>query len=268
MQQETYPSLTVSIVVFKPDFNLLQKVLQHLKKALTQETLIQAKITIVNNGPEAQELEQLVHRSSLKIKLINNLQNTGYGAANNLVLLDSNAHYHLILNPDALLAPDALKVGLSYLESHTEVGLVCPQILNPDGTRQFVHRLHPTLFDMFLRSFAPHWLQQIYRQRMQRFELRHLDWEQVQDIPSPSGCCMLARTSVLKTVGGFDPRYFLYYEDSDLGRKILAHAKIKYLPNFKVTHIWARAARKSWRMKWIMIHSGILYLWKWGGWLR
>ncbi len=259
-------TLSIGMVVYYPDLAVLTKGLRHLEVALGD---IDAICYVINNAPDPIQvnlLREFIRPFALNIVLINNSINNGYGAGNNLAINVTDAKYHLILNPDVFVSPDALKNALAYMGQHLDVGLLCPNIFNEDGSQQFVHRRHATLFDMFLRSFAPGFVQKLFQRRMDGFLLKNLNWTCEQDIPSPSGCCMLFRTSILKRLAGFDSRYFMYYEDSDLGRRIAALAKVRYLPDFKVTHIWERASRKSWKMKWVMIRSGFIYFRKWGGW--
>jgi GT2 family glycosyltransferase len=258
--------LSIGIVVYHPDLTILKKTLQHIEVAGAGMAI---ECYLINNAPREQALAQptqFIEQFSLTIKLINNPKNTGYGAGNNLAINITEAKYHLVLNPDAFLHKDALSNALAYMDNHPEVGLLCPKVLNEDGSQQFVHRQDATLFDMFLRSFAPGFIKKMFAQRMNHFLLKDLDWHQEQNIPSPSGCCMLFRTSVLKNLSGFDERFFMYYEDSDLGRRLRQIAEIKYLPGFQVTHLWARDSHKSWHMRLLIIKSGWYYFRKWGGW--
>lgn len=257
--------LSIGIVVYHPDFNILKKTLEHIIGATQQ---LSVECYIINNAAGEMAFDNLtdfINQFKLNIKLINNPENTGYGAGNNLAIKLTEAPFHLVLNPDAFLNENALKIALAYMEEHVRVGLLCPRVMNEDGSIQYVHRKDPTLFDMFLRSFAPGWLKKRFAPRMNEFLLKNSDFNKVQDIASPSGCCMLFRTTVLKTIGGFDARYFLYYEDSDIGREVRQIAEVKYLPTFMVTHLWAREAHKSWRMRLIMMKSGWQYFRKWGG---
>ncbi|WP_088533766.1 glycosyltransferase [Geobacter sp. DSM 9736] len=75
---------------------------------------------------------------------------------------------------------------------------------------------------------------------------------------------MLCRTSILKEVGGFDPRFFLF-KDVDLSRKVQAKGfKTLYYPFVTVTHHWDRAPYSSTKMTLVMIWNGIKYFNKWG----
>lgn len=260
--------LSIGIVLYRTPAEILQQTLMHLNEAVTLLAK-PVQLSLLDNL-ETKDNLPLLHAfaeqfPALHIQVISVPNNPGYGASNNIAIFASQAPYHLVLNPDVFLAPDALKQGISYLENHPQVGLLCPAIFGEDGARHYVHRKNPTLFDLVLRSTGLPIIKKIFAKRIQSFELRDLDWEQEQTIFSPSGCCMLFRTAIVKQANGFDPDYFLYYEDSDLGRTLQQFTQLKYSPHFKVTHVWDRAAHKSFKMKWQMIQSGLRYLKKWGG---
>jgi GT2 family glycosyltransferase len=260
--------LTVGIVVYRYDPNVLQHTLIHLNHA-AQQLFGTVQLSLLDNletKTNLPQLHQLIAQfPTLHIQVIHVGKNLGYGASNNIALFASEAPYHLVLNPDCFLEADALKNAITYLEHHPHVGLLSPAIFGIDGARHYVHRKNPTFFDLLLRSTSLAVVKKIFMQRMRAFELHDLDWTQEQNIFSPSGCCMLFRTNIAKAVKGFDPGYFLYYEDSDIGRRLQKITELKYRPDFKVIHLWNRAAHQSLKMKWQMIKSGLRYLFKWGG---
>jgi GT2 family glycosyltransferase len=264
--------LSVSIVVFKPDRNVLKKTLSSLlDAALILSTHGQTICYIINNTEDDSEddfLEALTQIfTEINLTLIQNRENKGYGYGNNLAITQSTASYHLVLNPDVFITPAALLAAYEYMEAHTEVGLVCPAVFGEEGERHYVLRQHPTLLDMFLRSVAPGFIKRLFAKRMARFEMRDADFnKEIVDIPSPTGCFMFFRNRDLKAIDGFDTDYFLYYEDSDIGRRLSKIAKIVYVPAIKIVHLWQRGTHKSWRMRWITIQSGLTYFRKWGGW--
>jgi hypothetical protein len=70
---------------------------------------------------------------------------------------------------------------------------------------------------------------------------------------------------VLKKVGGFDPRFFMYFEDADLSRKLQAEGfKTVYYPYVNITHLWQRESQKRLKMALIFMISGVKYFQKWG----
>ena len=85
---------------------------------------------------------------------------------------------------------------------------------------QGLNKRYPTLWDLFLRRFIPKRLQKIFRRRMDYYEMRDFGCSREYDVPFLSGAFMLCRSDLLKQLGGFDPRYFLHFEDADLCRRV------------------------------------------------
>ena len=79
-----------------------------------------------------------------------------------------------------------------------------------------------------------------------------------------AGCFLLARTGALQKLGGFDERFFLYLEDTDLSRRLLQEGDILFLPEAEVTHLWQRESHRKLRLRLIHIVSAFRYFHKWG----
>lgn len=260
-------SLSVSIVVFNPDVTELRKTLEHLCLSVRYAGLEQVPCYLIDNSskscflPSAHGL--FPFSSELDIKILHPGKNLGYGRGNNVVLDKITSQYHVVMNPDIYVSSEAISFAIQYMDAHSEVGILCPAIYGENGDRHYVHRKHPTFLDMLLRGFFQEKMRKLFSRRMADFELRHLNWEQEQVIPSPSGCFMFFRASVFKEISGFDERYFLYYEDSDIGRKAWRVSQVRYVPQVKVIHLWARESHKRFKIKLSAILSGIKYLLKW-----
>jgi nucleoside-diphosphate-sugar epimerase len=203
------------------------------------------------------------------LSLVRAPANLGYGRGNNLAIAGACSDYHLVINPDLFVDPDAILEALRFMESHADVGLLSPAVFGENGDRHFLCKRHPTLLIMFLRSFAPLWLKSWLRFVLDEFEMRDCDYDKpIHPLEYPTGCFMFFRTAPLKAIGGFDPDYFLHYEDADIGRRILEVARVFYVPSVRVTHRWTRDSHYSLRAKFRAVKSGWLYWRKWGGTVR
>jgi len=270
-------SVSVSVVAYNPDIEVLDKVFHCLNSAFEiawEKLRATFLIYVVNNGSNdeyAKLLPELLDKtffgcSYVKYELVNSGRNLGYGGANNLVIDKTFADYHLILNPDVFVEEDTLLQALEYMEKHEQIGLLSPAVFGEDGERHYLCKRNPTLFIGFLRSFAPKLIKKFFAQRMQAFEMRECDYNQeMLDIPFLTGCFMLFRNSILKSLEGFDERFFMYYEDADIGRRLLEISHSAYVPTVKIVHKWTRGSHNDLRLKWITVKSAFIYWWKWGG---
>jgi GT2 family glycosyltransferase len=173
--------------------------------------------------------------------------NIGYGRGHNLAIERVTSDYHLVLNPDIDIEPDALTTAIHFLGEHLDVGLLSPCIENGTGELEYLCRRYPTVLDLFARGLLSTRLRERLAVRLARYEMRDCinRWDVVWDPLIVSGCFMLFRTDALKKVGGFDARYFLYFEDYDLCLRVSHVTRIVYAPAVRVVHHGGGAARKG-----------------------
>ncbi|WP_423759960.1 glycosyltransferase family 2 protein [Burkholderia sp. NLJ2] len=243
----------MSIVVYRPNLGQLTDTLSSLLDALERLGAVRpgagATLYLVDNGDGPKSLPALDALRSHKISCIRigDHGNVGYGRGHNLAIEQAASSYHLILNPDVDLDANSLVAAFDFLNAHSDVGLITPQIEDERGDMQYLCRRYPALLDLFARGFLPKPLRKPFSRRLARYEMRDVvnDRDVVWAPPIVSGCFMLFRTEVLKKLGGFDPRYFLYFEDYDLSLRTHDVARVAYVPSVRVAHHGGGASRKG-----------------------
>ncbi len=258
--------LTVSLVLYRPDSDLLRATLASLVVASRAADLV-PDLFLIDNGGSQEALAFLALPEAWNVHVFEGHGNVGFGCGHNLSL-EGAGDYHLILNPDLELAPDALIQARDFMRAHPECGLIAPAAHWDDGRVQYLCKRVPSVFDLFLRGFAPGWLRRRFADRMARYEMQDVIGSQVVwDPPLVSGACMLFRTEVLRRVGGFDPRFFLYFEDYDLSLRVARITRIAYVPAMKVVHHGGHAARKGLRHIGMFVRGAATFFrlhgWKW-----
>lgn len=208
------------------------------------------------------------------VKLISLDENRGYGGGNNAGMKAACGKYVLILNPDITVLGGAIERMYSFMEAHPEIGILGPQLLNPDGTIQpSCMRFYKFFTPIYRRLSFLHYFPFV-KKELARFEMDDFDHRENHEIEDwIFGPCLMVRKASLDKVGGFDERFLLFFEDTDLCRRFkLAGWKIYYLADAKVIHMDERLSQKSKGLKalrhkttWIHISSWIKYFWKWKG---
>ena len=190
--------------------------------------------------------------------------NVGYGRGHNWAVSHAEpSAYHLVLNPDIRISPGTIRSLVQFMEAHPEAGMVCPRILNEDGTDQYLNRRYPSVMDFFARRFGSSI--PLFRKRLEHYEMRDVGYDALCDVEVMSGAFMFCRAGLLKKLSGFDPRYFLYFEDYDLTRRFQQIGfRTLYYPGAAVTHLWTRGAHKHIGMTMIFIVNMCRYYRKWG----
>ena len=232
-----------------------------------------AKICLVDNqtstwiSPFSAELETACEEFGwIETTGIAGQGNIGYGRANNLAIARSpEADFHLVLNPDVQLAEDAITNALRYLQQHIECAMVSPVATAPDGQALYLVKRFPDLFTLALRGFAPDWISRHFRARLDAYERKETPFDAgLNDAQIVSGCFMLIRGTALARAEGFDPAFFLYFEDFDLSYRIAKFSAIARVPSVRIVHAGGSAAAKGWPHVWRFVRSALRFHWKHG----
>ena len=248
--------VSASIVLYEND----RREVEHVIHCCLQATEI-GKLYLIDNSRENKQQEYTFDE---RICYVHNGRNLGFGAAHNVAITASinNFDYHIVVNPDITFEPHIISVMVSYMEEYTNIGSLMPKILYPDGELQRLCKLLPNPLNLFARRFG---IPGAWRKLINsKYELQMFDYNQIVDIPNLSGCFMFIRTAVLKKVGGFDERYFMYLEDVDLVRRIGREARTVFFPSVSVYHAYQKASYKNLKMLKFHVVSAIKYFNKWG----
>jgi len=210
------------------------------------------------------------------VRLIRGAQNLGFAAGNNLAARHAAGRVLLLLNPDALPAHGCVARGLALMDSDPGVGLAGARLLADDGATQPSARMFPSLMQEVIvlsglaaRFPKSRWFGRLDRTWSDPASAGPVDW-----VP---GAFALVRRDLFDRLGGFDERFFLYYEEVDLCRRIRAAGyRVQYWPELRVQHIGgvsartvagATVARSGSQLTLWRARSGLLYYRKNHGWL-
>lgn len=251
--------ITSSIVLYKSDPAVLS---QAINSFLNTE--LSVRLYLVDNSPQ-DTLRDI--SSDDRVEYIFNPANPGFGAGHNIAirLAIDKSKYHLILNPDIRFGQGVLELLFNFMQQRSQIGIVMPKVLYPDGSIQHLCKTNPKPFDLFARRFLPGFLKKVFKKRMEEYEYRDKNYnEEMYNIPYLSGCFMFIRTEIFQTVGLFDERIFMYIEDADITRRILEVTGTAYYPKAEVYHDYAKGSYKNWRLTLYNIHGAFIYFNKWG----
>lgn len=263
--------LSILIVTYNSQA-LVCPLLDHLQREIAE---MAAEVVVVDNASR-DGTAAAIREQHPWVRVIASPRNLGFAAGNNLAAQHARGRTLLLLNPDAMPAPGALRRALALLEQNPQVGLAGGQLRAPDGSRQPSARMFPTLRDEFftLAGLAARFPSSRLFARLDRRWANPDESAQVDWIP---GAFVFLPARVWAKLGGFDERFFMYYEEVDLCRRLReAGWTVMYWPELQALHIGGASARtvqharvsragsqlESWRMR-----SALLYYRKQHGWL-
>lgn len=231
------PSVDLSIVIVA--WNVRELVLDCLASIVAAKPGITYEVILVDNGSIDFTVET-VSRQFPETRILALPKNIGFGAGNNRGLEVMRGRHAVLLNSDTIVLPGGLEACVQYLDLHADVGVVGPQLLNPDRTKQNCIHNSPNLVSelvgqSLLRRLLP-----------RRYPSKLVDYRGPVEVEAVLGACLFVRREVIDEVGMIDEGYFFFLEETDWCHRIRAAGfKIAHLPDAFVIHLYGESTKKK-----------------------
>jgi GT2 family glycosyltransferase len=273
-----------------------------VRALLSQSIADRLEVIVVDNHSDTDSIgilrTQLPHDS--RVRIVETKKNLGYGKGNNFGARYAQGEYLLIINPDNVLPPDALCRMVAVMEQDAAIGILAPKLVFPSGTVRDSARAFPSFADVFIKRTA---LKYLFPKRLAAYTQSHALYESgrgmeqhgsrgiacnaptdaseklptqyastSREVDWVAGACLLLRRSFYEELGGFDPRFFLFFEDIDLCRRTWGKGmKVVYDVSITVADREHRLSEGGvmtlFTKKTVRWHlaSALKYFWKWRG---
>jgi N-acetylglucosaminyl-diphospho-decaprenol L-rhamnosyltransferase len=226
--------LDLSIVIVS--YNVRDYLLACLDSIYRQGADLKMEVIVVDNVSADGSVEAVKTRFP-QVRLIANVQNVGFARGNNQGWAASQGRYVLFLNPDTELGAGTLEGMLTLADAHPQEAIFTCRLLNSDGSWQQSCFRFPTLRMAFYGFFPLVPMDAVANGRypaqcgQRDFSPEHI-----------LGACLLLRREAMQAVGGWDERFFMYFEETDLCYRLRrAGYRSLYTPAFTVTHHGGRS---------------------------
>ena len=227
---EVRPDLSTVVVTYNSR-GVVERCLESVRAAAAG---LDTEVIVVDNASIDGSADLVAERFP-GVRLIRNRGNLGFGRANNRGFELARGRYILLLNPDTRVAPDALRKLVAFADAHPRAGAVGARLEYPDGRLQHSAFRFPDLCQAVFGFFDVVPLDSRVNGRYGAgayagsFATEHL-----------IGACLLLRREALDAVGPFDPRYFMYFEETDLCVRLRrAGWQNLFTPDARVVHLGA-----------------------------
>ncbi len=227
-------NIAVSIVIV--NWNVCPWLAKCLKTIETYTKSVTYEVIVVDNASRDGSVG-MVKSDFPQVKLIALRQNLGFAQGNNRGLKIARGRHILFLNPDVELIGDAIGPMVRYLDAHANVGAVGCRLLNSDRSLQHsigrFTRLSNLAREYFLREKAD-----------RAVGVPHPDRATTVDVVL--GACLLVRGDVCRAMGGFDERYFMYHDETDLCLTLKQQGfRTVYYPEVSMIHHGSKSSTSS-----------------------
>jgi GT2 family glycosyltransferase len=256
------PSLSVAVLIVNfRVYDDLDRALRTLDPFLDPGD----QVAVVDQESDADRFDR-VAAAHPRIVAIRSARNVGFAAGVNLAARHTTAPYLLLLNPDAVLESAVVRTLEQWLIDHPDTAVVAPRVLDSDGSVQASARRFPGPSAALAGRST--WLTNVFPNNwLSRRNLPGRSTIDPMDVDWLAGSCLMTRRDVFDRVGGFDERFFLYWEDADYCRRVAALGyRRTYLPVVHVRHAGGRSAAAVPAVSIRAFHASAFHLyWKHSG---
>ena len=246
---------------------LLKLCLKSIKENIGQ---IEHEIIVVDSQAEP-ETQDLIKENFPLVRFVSFPNNVGYAKIVNKGIESSQGEYLLILNADIIVLKESINRLVEFIQNHSQVGLVGPQLLTFNNLIQNSCFCFPNIGAIIARrTFLGklNW----GKKKINHFLMKEEDFSSLKRVDWLQGSAMLVRKEAIKKVGLLDERFFMYLEDADWCRRFWQNSyEVVYLPTAQMAHYYYRTSKKwggfldIFLNKYTRLHlvSAVKYFWKW-----
>lgn len=225
------PDLSVCVVTY-----CAKDLLRDCLRSLCENTTLDYEVIVVDNGSK-DGVGQMLHQEFPEVKFLANKTNLGYTFPMNQALRQAKGRCLLQLNPDTLILPQALEKLVEFLDTHPQVGICGPKVLNRDRSLQKPCRRGEStpwaVLTYFLGLSALFPKSKLFGQYL----MNYMGEDQTHLVAGVSGSCMLIRRAVIDQIGYLDERFFAYQEDADFCLRARQSGwQVYYVPAAQIVH--------------------------------
>ncbi len=234
-------SFDVSLVIVS--FNTREVLRESLQSVERERGDLRVEIFVVDNNSHDGSVE-MVEAEFPEVHVLRSEVNLGFGAANNVALERAKGQFLVLLNSDAFLCPQSLRLAVQHMQEHPEAGLAGGRLVGRDFRLQPSARMFPGILSDFLvlTGLAARFSKSRFFGSFDRTWADPMLPAEVDWVP---GAFSIIRPEALRIAGLFDPAFFLYSEEVDLCRRIQnAGYKIMYWPDIMVIHLGGESSRQ------------------------
>jgi len=231
-----YDIVIITVTKDKIDLDCLQSV-----NELLRSTDLKVKFVLVDNDSKNFDAHTLVKKHIPEAVVILRDKNYGFGHSSNRGAVEIEADYYFFLNPDTKINDlNLLKQLRDFMQKYPVVGIAAPGVRYPDGRMQETCRRFPKWYSpiaqrtSFLsKDFLANHQRNFLMEDFSHDKRRMVDWVQ--------GSAFMIDGKLFAELGGFDQRFFMYYEDTDLCRRCWQKNRpVYYLPETQLLHVYAK----------------------------
>ncbi|PIR94661.1 hypothetical protein COT97_00170 [Candidatus Falkowbacteria bacterium CG10_big_fil_rev_8_21_14_0_10_39_11] len=230
--------LSIVILNYKSK-RLVRNCIRAIKESNLQ---VDFEIIVVDNDSRDNIVNDLSQYAP-DVKFVSSAKNIGMGGGNNIGIKVASGKYIIVMNPDIFVFKDSLQLLYNFIHQNPDIGLAAPRLLNPDRSLQHTcYEWYGSLTPLYRRTFLGR--MKFAQKDLDRFIMKDFDHQSIRDVSWCQGSCFIVSKKVFDQVGLFDDRFFMYFEDTDLCRRMWNNNfRVTYVGTIEVIHMHMKMSR-------------------------
>lgn len=244
---------------------------ESLKVFLSHAPRVPYELIIVDNGSIVDEGTGF-RKAFPAARVVELPRNMGFQKAVNAGAAYATGEYIMLHNPDIAVTEGMLDTLIAYMDTHQDVAMVGPRLMNEDGTIQDTYRRFMRPMDFLIKRMRFLHRYPYFQSRMKEYLMWDVDQNKIQEVDWMQASCVVIRRSMLEQIGGMNELFFLFMGDMDLGRTFKEHGlKVIYYPHVYAFHGSKRLSGNGfWKSlvkwtAWLHLWEVTKYMWRWRG---
>ncbi|MFQ3550181.1 MAG: glycosyltransferase family 2 protein [Armatimonadota bacterium] len=245
-------SLYVSFIIV--NYNTEELIVECISSIYKYCNDLQFEIIVVDNASLDNSVDKIKNSFS-DVKIIESKTNLGFARANNKAAKIANGKYLILLNPDTSLTKNAIQRMVNFLEKNDNIGIIGPKLVDANGTTQISSfGFFPSITECLIRAFR------IYKffpnlSISKKFLIKPDGNKEITEVSHLLGACFVIKKDFFSELKGFDERFFLFLEETDLCKRVLQkQKKIVYYTKSEIIHYGEQSMQN------MLDRSGGLYI--------
>jgi len=235
--------MDISIIIVNYNTKVLIK--QCLGSIFDKTENIKFEIIIVDNA-STDGSQQMLKNDFRGIKLIESNENLGFGKANNLGVKHARGKYLFFLNPDTILQNNAVKILADFLNQNPKVGICGGNLFNENGGENLSYSMFLPSILWELNLLSASFVERMMYGKNARFNQTN----KPRKVGYITGADLMIRTELFNLYDGFDPGFFMYYEETELTNRIKKSGYLVYnVPQANIIHLEGQALGENWKKR-------------------
>lgn len=259
---KNFVEYAVSIIVV--NYKVKKEIIDCIKLIDINNNNFSYEIIVVDNEGDSSLNNEL--KKYKQVKYIKSSDNLGFGGGNNLGASHAKGEYLFFLNPDTLVVNDAIRNLYKFIKSDNKIGIVSPLLVDSNLKSFSTQSRKELTISNAIFSFS--FLRKLFPQKSIYKDPFFKKWDEKEEIEVDTvpGAALMISKKLFEKVNGFDERFFLYFEENDLSKRIKnLGLKLFINPNAKVIHGVGQSTKKLNNRDDIFKKSRFLYFKKFYG---